>query len=106
MEDKVKGRMKEAYGAITGDEDLKAEGQALQRKAAAREEAAQKARTRQAQQEAKEAEMERDRQERKDKGLLGSVGDPCRDFRRARRLVVVGEENPISIARRQRPTTA
>ena len=75
MEDKVKGRMKEAAGAITGDEDLKAEGQALQRKAAAREEAAQKARTRQAQQEAKEAEMERDRQERKDKGLLGEVGD-------------------------------
>jgi len=75
MEDKVKGRMKEAAGAITGDEDLKAEGQALQRKAAAREQAAQKARTRQAQQEAKEAEMERDRQERKDKGLLGEVGD-------------------------------
>jgi uncharacterized protein YjbJ (UPF0337 family) len=75
MEDKVKGRMKEAAGAITGDEDLKAEGQALQRKAAAREQAAQKARTRQAQQEAKEAEIERDRQERKDKGLLGEVGD-------------------------------
>ena len=75
MEDKVKGRMKEAAGAITGDEDLKAEGQALQRKAAAREEAAQKARTRQAQHEAEEAEMERDRQERKDKGLLGGVGD-------------------------------
>ena len=75
MEDKVKGRMKEAAGAITGDEDLKAEGQALQRKTAAREEAAQKARTRQAQQEAKEAEMERDRQEHKDKGLLGDVGD-------------------------------
>ena len=75
MEDKVKGRMKETAGAITGDEDLKAEGQALQRKAAAREQAAQKARTRQAQQEAKEAEMERDRQERKDKGLLGGVGD-------------------------------
>jgi uncharacterized protein YjbJ (UPF0337 family) len=75
MEDKVKGRMKEAAGAITGDEDLKAEGHALQRKAAAREQAAQKARTRQAQQEAKEAEMERDRQERKDKGLLGGVGD-------------------------------
>ena len=75
MEDKVKGKMKEAAGAITGDEDLKAEGQALQRKTAAREEAAQKARTRQAQQEAKEAEMERDRQERKDKGLLGDVGD-------------------------------
>jgi uncharacterized protein YjbJ (UPF0337 family) len=75
MEDKVKGRMKEAAGAITGDEDLKAEGQALQRKAAAREQATQKARTRWAQQEAEEAEMERDRQERKDKGLLGGVGD-------------------------------
>ena len=75
MEEKAKGRMKEAAGAITGDEDLKAEGQALQRKAAAREHATQKARTRQAQQEAKEAEMERDRQERKDKGLLGGVGD-------------------------------
>jgi uncharacterized protein YjbJ (UPF0337 family) len=75
MEDKVKGKMKEAAGAITGDEQKKAEGQALQRKAAAREEAAQKARTRQAQQEAKEAEMERDRQERKDQGLLGDVGD-------------------------------
>jgi len=75
MEDKVKGRMKEAAGALTGDEEKKAEGQALQRKAAAREQAAQKARTRQAQQEAKEAEMERDRQERKDKGLLGDVGD-------------------------------
>jgi uncharacterized protein YjbJ (UPF0337 family) len=75
MEDKAKGKMKEAAGAITGDEDLKAEGQALQRKAAAREQARQKARTRQAQQEAKEAEMERDRQERKDKGLLGDVGD-------------------------------
>ncbi len=75
MEDKVKGRMKEAAGVITGDEDLKAEGQALQRKAAAREEAAQEARTRRAQQEAEEAEKERDRQERKDKGLLGGVGD-------------------------------
>ncbi len=75
MEDKVKGRMKEAAGAITGDEQKKAEGRAQQRKAAAREEAAQEARTRRAQHEAKEAEKERDRQERKDKGLLGGVGD-------------------------------
>ncbi len=75
MEDKVKGKMKEAAGALTGDEEKKAEGQALQRKAAAREEAAQKARTRQAQREAKEAEMERDKQELKDKGLLGNLGD-------------------------------
>ncbi len=75
MTDKAKGKMKEAAGAITGDEEKKAEGQALQRKAAAREGAAQEARTRRAQQEAEEAEMERDRQERKDKGLLGGVGD-------------------------------
>ena len=75
MEDKVKGKMKEAAGAIIGDEQKKAEGQALQRKAAAREEAAQEARTRRAQHEAEEAEKERDRQERKDKGLLGGVGD-------------------------------
>ena len=75
MEDKVKGKMKEAAGAITGDEQKKAEGQALQRKAAVREEAAQEARTRRAQHEAEEAEKERDRQERKDKGLLGGVGD-------------------------------
>ena len=73
MEDKMKGKMKEAAGAIAGDEDLKAEGQALQRKAAAEQEAEQRARTRQA--EAKEAERERDEQELKDKGLLGNVGD-------------------------------
>jgi uncharacterized protein YjbJ (UPF0337 family) len=75
MEDKAKGKMKEAYGAITGDEEKKAEGQALQRKAAAREQAAQKARTKQAEAEAKQADRERDRQERKNKGLLGNVGD-------------------------------
>jgi uncharacterized protein YjbJ (UPF0337 family) len=60
MEDKMKGRMKEAAGAITGDEDLKAEGQALQRKGAAK---------------AKQAERQREEQELKDKGLLGNVGD-------------------------------
>ncbi len=75
MEDKAKGRMKEAAGAITGDEDKKAEGRAQQRKAEAEEEARQKARTKRAQEEAKQAERERDRQERKDKGLLGNVGD-------------------------------
>ena len=37
--------MKEAAGAVTGDEDKKAEGQAQQRKGAAGEEAAQKAKT-------------------------------------------------------------
>jgi uncharacterized protein YjbJ (UPF0337 family) len=45
VEDKAKGRMKEAAGAVTGDEDKKAEGQAQQRKGAAGEEAAQKAKT-------------------------------------------------------------
>ena len=38
--------MKEAAGAITGDEDKKAEGQTQQRAAAAAQEAAQKERTR------------------------------------------------------------
>jgi uncharacterized protein YjbJ (UPF0337 family) len=75
MEDKAKGRMKEAAGAFTGDEEKKAEGHAQQRKADAEEEAAQKERTRQEQAKAKEAEKERDRQERKGKGPLGSVGD-------------------------------
>jgi uncharacterized protein YjbJ (UPF0337 family) len=75
MEDKLKGRMKEAAGAFTGDEDKKAEGRAQQRKGAAKEDATQKERTRQEQAKAKQAEKERDRQERKDKGLLGNVGD-------------------------------
>jgi uncharacterized protein YjbJ (UPF0337 family) len=49
MEEKAKGRIKEAAGAVTGDEDKKAEGQAQQRKGAAGEEAAQKAKTKQSQ---------------------------------------------------------
>jgi uncharacterized protein YjbJ (UPF0337 family) len=68
MEDKAKGRTKETAGAMTGDEDLKAEGRAQQRKGAAKQEAAQKERTRR-------AERARSRQERKDNGLLGNVGD-------------------------------
>ncbi len=75
MEDKAKGRMKEAAGAMTGDEEKKAEGRAQQRKGQAEEEATQKARTKRAQEEARQAEKERDRQERKDKGLLGGVTD-------------------------------
>ena len=47
--------MKEAAGAVTGDEDKKAEGRAQQRKGTAGEEAAQKARTRQAEKEAEQA---------------------------------------------------
>ncbi|MDQ3589388.1 MAG: CsbD family protein [Actinomycetota bacterium] len=76
MDDKVKGRMKEAAGAFTGDEEKKAEGRAQQRKGAAGEEAAQRAKTKQAEAEAKEAEKESDKQRRKEKGgLLGNVGD-------------------------------
>jgi uncharacterized protein YjbJ (UPF0337 family) len=75
MSEGFKGRMKEAAGAITGDEDLKAEGRALQRKAQAEKEAEQREKTRQAQAEAKQAEQERDEQELRDKGLLGNLGD-------------------------------
>jgi uncharacterized protein YjbJ (UPF0337 family) len=75
MSEKAKGKMKEAAGAITGDEEKKAEGRADQRKGAAREEAGQKAKTKQAQAEADQAEKERDRQRLKDKGLLGGLGD-------------------------------
>ena len=75
MSEGFKGRMKEASGAITGNEDLKAEGRALQRKAEAEKEAEQREKTRRAQAEAKQAERQRDEQELKDKGLLGNVGD-------------------------------
>ena len=75
IEDKAEGRMKEAYGAITGDEEKKAEGRAQQRKGQAGEEAAQRAKTRRAEKEAKEAERERDRQKHKGKGPLGTLGD-------------------------------
>jgi uncharacterized protein YjbJ (UPF0337 family) len=73
--DKAEGRAKEAFGAITGDEALKEEGRALQRKAKAREEAEQREKTRRAQAEARQAEKERDRQRLKDKGLLGGLTD-------------------------------
>ena len=71
--DKMEGKAKEAYGAIVGDEALKEEGRALQRKAQAEKEAEQREKTSQA--EAKQAERQRDKQELKDKGLLGNVGD-------------------------------
>lgn len=73
--DKAKGRMKEAAGAFTGDEEKKAEGRAEQSKADAAKEAKQREKTRQAEAEAKAAEKERDRQSRKDKGPLGGLGD-------------------------------
>jgi uncharacterized protein YjbJ (UPF0337 family) len=47
VDEKLKGRAKEAVGALTGDEDKKAEGRAEQKKAEAAEEAAKKAKRRQ-----------------------------------------------------------
>jgi uncharacterized protein YjbJ (UPF0337 family) len=73
MDDKAKGKAKEAYGALTGDEAKKEEGRAQQRKAAAEEEATQKEKTSRAKKEARQAERERDRQKVKDEGLLGDV---------------------------------
>ena len=75
MSEEFKGRMKETAGAIVGDEALKEEGRALQRKAEAEKEAEQREKARQAQAAAKQAEKERDKQEGKDKGLLGNVGE-------------------------------
>jgi uncharacterized protein YjbJ (UPF0337 family) len=73
--DKAEGRVKEAYGALMGDEAKKAEGRAQQRKAQAEEEAAQREKTRRAEAEAKQAEEERDKQRSKDKGPLGELTD-------------------------------
>ena len=73
--DKMEGKAKEAYGAIIGDEAKKAEGRAQQRKAEAEKEAEQREKTRQAEAAAEHAERQRDKQELKDKGLLGNVGD-------------------------------
>ena len=73
MSEKAKGKMKEAYGALVGDEAKKEEGRAQQRKAEAEAEAEQRERTRRAEAEAKQAEKERDRREGKG-GLLGDVG--------------------------------
>ncbi len=73
--DKAEGKAKEAYGALIGDEGMKAEGRALQTKAEAEKEAEQREKSRRAQAAAKQAEKERDRQRLKDKGLLGNVGD-------------------------------
>jgi uncharacterized protein YjbJ (UPF0337 family) len=72
--EKAEGRMKEAYGALEGDEAKKEEGRALQRKAKAEAEAEQRERTRRAEAAAREAEWERDRQKGKG-GLLGDVSD-------------------------------
>ena len=78
--DKARGKAKEAYGAITGDEAKKAEGRTEQRKAEAEAEARQRGKTRQAEAEARQAEKERDRQRLKDKGALGGVADAAEDL--------------------------
>ena len=72
--DKAEGKIKEAWGALIGDEAKKEEGRALQSKAQAEAEAEQRERTRQAEAEAKEAERERDGQKGRG-GLLGDVSD-------------------------------
>jgi uncharacterized protein YjbJ (UPF0337 family) len=76
--EKAKGKAKEAFGALTGDEALKAEGRAEQRKANA--EAKQREKTRRAENEARQAEKERDKQRLKDKGPLGGVADAAEDL--------------------------
>jgi uncharacterized protein YjbJ (UPF0337 family) len=75
VEDRMKGKAKEAWGALSGDEAKKEEGRAQQRKANAEEEAVQKERTSRAKKEARQAERERDRQKVRDEGLLGGVTD-------------------------------
>ena len=75
MSEKAKGKIKEAAGAVTDDESKKAEGQAQQRTEAAREEREQQKSTEAEQKKADRAENSRDKQEGKDKGLLGNVGD-------------------------------
>jgi uncharacterized protein YjbJ (UPF0337 family) len=78
--DKATGKAKEAYGALVGDEALKAEGRAEQRKADAEAKARQREKTRRAEAEARQAEKERDRQRLKDKGPLGDVVDATEDL--------------------------
>ncbi len=85
MDDKTKGKAKEAWGAMTGDEAMKDEGRAQQRKGDAQKETAQKARASQAKKDARQAERDRDRQKVKDEGLLGGVTDSLSGRDRDRR---------------------
>jgi uncharacterized protein YjbJ (UPF0337 family) len=75
LEDRTKGKAKEAWGALTGDEAMKEEGRAQQQKADAEEETSQRQRTSEAKKEARQAERKRDREKVKDEGLLGGVTD-------------------------------
>jgi hypothetical protein len=67
---------------VTGEEGKKAEGNAQQRKATAREEREQQKRTKAEQDKAERAEKSRDKQERKNKGSWATSGTPSRDDRR------------------------
>jgi uncharacterized protein YjbJ (UPF0337 family) len=78
--DKAKGKAKEAYGALVGDEALKTEGRAEQRKAEAEAEARQREKTRRAEAEARQAEKERDRQRLKDESPLGGIADATEEL--------------------------
>src|SRR5215218_8743097 len=82
MGEKAKGKAKEAYGAMTGDEGKKAEGNAQQRNATAREEREQQKRTKAEQDKAERAEKSREKQEHKNKGSWATSGIPSRDDRR------------------------
>ena len=65
--DRAAGKAKEAYGALVGDEALKAEGRAEQRKA-------------EAEAETRQREKERDRQRLKDEDPLGGIADATEDL--------------------------
>jgi uncharacterized protein YjbJ (UPF0337 family) len=82
MSEKAKGKAKEAYGALAGDEGKKTEGQAQQRKESAREEREQQKRTKAEQNKADRAEKSRDKQQRKDKGGLLNLLDQTRTTNR------------------------
>ncbi len=85
MSDNAKGKAKEAWGALTGDESMKDEGRAQQRKGDAQKEATQRVRTSQAKKDARQAERDRDREKVKDEGLLGGVTDSLSGRDRNRR---------------------
>jgi hypothetical protein len=67
---------------VTGEEGKKAEGNAQQRNATAREEREQQKRTKAEQDKAERAEKSRDKQERKNKGSWATLGTPSQDDRR------------------------
>lgn len=76
MMEKAKGKMKEAAGAITNDEDKRAEGKAQQRKGAAEQELTKKEKANREEEEARKKERDLERERGKDKGLLGNITDP------------------------------